>query len=352
MSVEIRQGDVLARLREIPDGSVNCCVTSPPYWGLRDYGVKGQIGLEATPEAFVARMVEVFREVRRVLRPDGTCWINIGDSYAGSCMTGGTRSINGQGQKLESMFRRSFTKNKLASNRDGTGKVSGLKAKDLVGIPWRVAFALQADGWWLRSEIIWHKPNPMPESVTDRPTKAHEQIFLMTKSAHYAYDAAAIAEAAAGRPALTGGPYCPPGQHPHANARPSVLKGGFKGKTEAMAATGQNAFRAVTMTRNKRTVWTITPKPYKEAHFATFPIELPETCILAGCPPGGLVLDPFSGAATTGLAAIKHGRDFIGIELSAKYCRMAAKRLEQAISGARDAAASRCKQIKVLRKAA
>lgn len=267
----------------MPDESVNCCVTSPPYWGLRDYGADGQIGMEQTPEEYVQHITEVFREVRRVIREDGTLWLNLGDSYAND------------------------------NNRKRVGRekrVSGLKPKDLVGIPWRVAFALQADGWYLRSDIIWHKLNPMPESVTDRPTKGHEYVFLMAKSGRYYYDAAAIAEPC----------------------------GGFNGSTfttgktaearQGLAAIGQGE-RTEPTERNKRTVWSIATHPFPEAHFAVYPPSLIEPCILAGSPKGGVVLDPFAGSGTTGMVALRHGRSFIGVELNPTYCEMARRRITE-----------------------
>lgn len=457
MSTRILVGDCLDVLKTLDDGSVQCCVTSPPYWGLRDYGHGEQLGLEATPEEYVANMVEVFREVRRVLREDGTLWLNLGDSYAGSrCGNpGGSGSSDGGVGRGDAP----------AFDRLG----AGLKPKDLVGIPWAVAKALQApyyagrikderdrvwlaamldaegcfyihrrkagqhagggyvrksdsfspgievsntsraivdrcievvgrgsistqskgrnqtlyrwhirsqeardliaevyphlvgkrheariahgcptsgdnaaaahaalkaihggsasdvdfdapaslfeQGWYLRQDIIWRKPNPMPESVRDRCTKAHEYVFLLTKSARYHYDADAVAEDAV----------C--GANGSSQVRPSAPKGSFAGKTEAMASTGQNAFRAVVDTRNRRSVWSITTKPYSEAHFATFPPELPEVCILAGCPEGGTVLDPFGGAGTTGLVASRLKRNAILIELNPEYAKLAERRI-------------------------
>lgn len=300
MSVRILVGDALARLRGMPDESVHCCVTSPPYFGLRDYGVDGQIGLEESPEAFVARLVEVFAEVRRVLRADGTCWVNLGDSYANDGKWGGATSgkhvsgLHGQGGV-------------------GRGKrFTGLKPKDLVGIPWRVAFALQADGWWLRSDIIWGKPNPMPESVTDRPTKAHEYVFLLTKSARYWYDAGAIAE---------------PGAEPDRVRRGEA----FGGKNGASVRHGaQSVITGSISTRNARSVWTIAIQPFPGSHFATMPPSLAERCILAGCPSGGTVLDPFGGAGTTGLVADRLQRDAVLIELNPGYARMAERRIRDA----------------------
>jgi len=317
MSVRIINADVLAGLAKLADESVHCVVTSPPYWGLRDYGVEGQIGLEATPAEFVARMVEVFREVRRVLRRDGTCWINMGDSYASVLKgTGGIGkstlgpASGGHGMTPDAVVR-SQDRQMMVQRRFDIA-TSGLKSKDLIGIPWRVAFALQADGWWLRSDIIWSKPNPMPESVTDRPTKAHEYIFMITKSERYFYDAEAIAETAihAGEVKKTNGS--------------DGMAGGYDGHR-----TRDGFKRGVTVkeTRNKRTVWTIPSAPFPEAHFATFPPELPEICIKAGCPVGGTVLDPFGGAGTTGLVADRLQRNAILIELNPEYVAMAERRI-------------------------
>jgi DNA modification methylase len=298
-------GDVRERLAELPDASVQCCVTSPPYWGLRDYGIDSQLGLEPTPDAYVASMVAVFREVRRVLREDGTLWLNVGDSYASS---GGERTYG--------------------SSDGGTGRgpgtkrhdvpTSGLKPKDLVGIPWRVAFALQADGWYLRSDIIWNKPNPMPESVTDRPTKSHEYVFLLTKSARYFYDAKAIREE--GKDWTTGGPGVGIKETQHygvGNGGNAGLKG-----IAARYKTGEQAAG-----RNCRSVWTITTQTYPDAHFATFPEALPERCITAGTKLGDTVLDPFTGSGTTGQVAVQLGRSFVGIELNAAYADLARTRI-------------------------
>jgi DNA modification methylase len=253
-SLEILCGDSLTELRKLPTESVHCCVTSPPYWGLRDYSANGQLGLEKTPEQYVAKMVEIFREVRRVLRKDGTLWLNLGDSYAGG--GGGPKPSNIGGDC-----------NKTAFSPSGCGG-DGLKPKDLVGIPWRVAFALQADGWYLRSDIIWSKPNPMPESVTDRPTKAHEYLFLLTKSPRYFYDAEAIKEAPS-QQSVEWNKY----QHPRADDSPHSLQG-----------SSQNNGRIQTKEsgRNKRSVWTVATAPYPEAHFATYPPDLIKPCILAG----------------------------------------------------------------------
>lgn len=299
-------GDCIESMRGLPDASVNCCVTSPPYFGLRDYGVEGQIGLEDTPDAFVARLVDVFREVRRVLRDDGTLWLNLGDSYA---RTGGTDRRVSDTAKVGS------TRNTLTQMSDRTGKAPvGLKDKDLIGIPWRVAFALQADGWYLRQDIIWHKPNPMPESVRDRCTKAHEYVFLLSKGPRYYFDSEAIKEPVAessvarlSQPTLA--------QQVGSTRVPGKTNGNMK-------AVGNGE------TRNRRSVWTVTTKPFKGAHFATFPPDLIEPCILAGCPPGGTVLDPFGGSGTTAGVAIKHGRNAILCELNPEYAALVNARVD------------------------
>jgi DNA modification methylase len=368
-------GDCLEGLRTLPDASVHCCVTSPPYWGLRDYGHDGQIGLEATPEAYVARMVEVFREVRRVLRDDGTLWLNLGDSYHN------LRTHNNGGAPTNTVH--------VGGSRDGTegfGRTNrnrrqqGLKEKDLVGTPWRVAFALQADGWWLRQDIIWHKPNPMPESVRDRCTKAHEYVFLLTKSQRYFYDAEAVKEQSA-RPELIGKT-----RNMRKNGADSTLRN--DSGREAIPYCDPSG-------RNRRSVWTITTKPYSGAHFAVMPPDLVEPCIKAGCPeqccpvcgtgwervtqrdrsptrPGkvtkatgdslvdgnrdpqrhitavstlgwapacgcgaaettpGIVLDPFAGSGTTLAVAAELGRSAIGCELNPEYIALAERRIKDA----------------------
>jgi DNA modification methylase len=380
----ILEGDCREVLRTLPAESAQACITSPPYWGLRDYGHAGQLGLEQTPEEYVSRMMEVFRDVRRVLRPDGTLWLNLGDSYAAT--TKGSDGLNGtigngagQGTNAGSLY--------APRRLDLTG---GLKPKDLVGIPWRVAFALQADGWWLRSDIVWAKPNPMPESVTDRPTKAHEYLFLLAKSERYFYDADAVKEAAntAGLRNLGFGP------------ERAIAMGRLPSVNEATG--GRDAIRP--SFRNRRSVWTISTKPFSGAHFAVMPWDLVEPCILAGTserggcakcgapwerevervggPPRGdhrknghdmdcktahptgtvagsalseiyrkhgyavrtttgwkpscscgagpvpqLVLDPFAGSGTVGMVARRHGREFIGIELNPVYAAMARERI-------------------------
>jgi DNA modification methylase len=327
------------------------CVTSPPYFGLRDYGVIGQLGLEKTPQLYVDAMVGVFAEVKRVLRDDGTLWLNIGDSYAGSWGNYG-------GQNRGNGTQRSITKGSSAPNPayDGlekylpaTANVQGCKPKDMIGIPWMLAFALRADGWYLRSDIIWHKPNPMPESVTDRPTKSHEYLFLLTKSPTYYYDADAIAE-----DSITDDPRRPYGslgsweldgrpveQRP--NGQPRKERPTWQERKTAGATAGnigasdtyQNGVHGeglshdlgIGQTRNKRSVWTVSTQRYRDAHFATFPPKLIEPCILAGSAKGDTVLDPFGGAGTTGLVADRLGRNALLIELNPKYAEMARRRI-------------------------
>lgn len=265
-------GDNRQSLRRLPEKSVQVVVTSPPYWGLRDYGAEGQIGLEQSPDAYVEELCQVFDEVWRVLKDDGTVWLNLGDSYASMRDSKVTPDSlrNGDGTKVA----------QGAANRNPKVlKEAGLKHKDLVGIPWRVAFALQARGWYLRSDIIWSKPNPMPESVRDRPTKSHEHIFLLTKNYKYYYDSEAIKE------------------------------------------------EAVDGLKNKRDVWLIQTKPFKGAHFAVYPPELVEPCVLAGSRIGDIVLDPFSGSGTTGVVAINNGRTYIGLELNPDYAQLSVDRI-------------------------
>lgn len=358
----VHVGDCLELLRAMPERSVNCCVTSPPYWGLRDYGtarwdggdaecdhlagplastkstlqgytgptvklavggmpyrhqcgkcgavrIDNQLGLEPTPEAYVAKMVEVFREVRRVLRDDATLWLNLGDSYANPPSGQAQRAINGQG--------RDYGRGGFAKSVAHVGKLRhsippGLKHKDLVGIPWRVAFALQSDGWWLRQDIIWAKPNPMPESVTDRCTKAHEYVFLMAKSERYFYDADAVKEAAETKPHGPG--YVTFDENSLRNDRIP----GNEANHRTWGADGK---------RNRRSVWQISTRPYKGAHFATFPPALIEPCIKAGCPVGGTVLDPFGGSGTTGRVANDLGRNAVLCELNPKYVDLIRERL-------------------------
>lgn len=311
--------DVIEGLLRLPSESVHCCVTSPPYFGLRDYGAAGQIGLEKTPEAFIQKMIGTFREVKRVLRNDGTCWINLGDSY--NAYNANRGPAKGENKRHHEIM--------PAADRGLTCK--GLKNKDLLGIPWMVAFALRADGWYLRQEIIWSKTNPMPESVRDRCTKSHETIFLMTKSPRYFFDNEAIKEPSIYKrpPAVPVGWDTGTGSHRSLKGRyrNPAPRGSFNGKTEAMSGTGQNAFRAIVETRNKRSVWTVSTKPYKGAHFATFPPALITPMILAGSPRGGVVLDPFSGSGTTGEVAIANGREYIGIDLNKEYEHLARERI-------------------------
>ena len=300
------QGDALAVLREMPECSVQTCVTSPPYWGLRDYGVAGQLGLERTPEEYTAKMVEVFREVRRVLRDDGTLWLNLGDSYAATTKgTGGIKSLSGGG----ALRPNGRSQPQMEPVRMNYGELP-IKPKDLVGIPWRVAFALQADGWYLRSDIIWAKPNPMPESVTDRPTKAHEYLFLLSKKQTYYYDAEAIKEKSSG---LTGGRFGDGGEEV-----------GRLRQDAGRERPEDDGFR------NRRTVWTVPTAPCAEAHFATFPPALITPCILAGAPEGGVVLDLFLGAGTTALTALSLDRKAIGIELNPEYMDICVRRISEA----------------------
>ena len=356
-NIEIIQGDCLERLKELPDESVDCCITSPPYWGLRDYqtatweggdadcdhkkpidkaklhastglnvakdpekmqseigsmhshgykdicgkcGAKRidqQLGLEKTPEKYVSKMVEVFREVRRVLKKDGTLWLNLGDSYSANQSTTG-----GYSDKSTLVgFTGEHTKGRQMNRAERARKIiSGLKPKDLVGIPWLVAFALRQDGWYLRQDIIWHKPNPMPESVRDRCTKAHEYIFLLSKSQKYYCDMEAIKEEADTKPHSFGWK-----DTPHEQGIRQVNRADIIASPDGK--------------RNKRSVWTVTTKPFSGAHFATFPEDLIEPCVKAGCPEGGTILDPFFGAGTTGVVAEKWGRNCIGIELNETY---------------------------------
>lgn len=311
--MQIITGEALKKLRQLPDCCCSTCVTSPPYYGLRDYGTDGQIGLEETPEQYIERLVAIFREVRRVLKDDGTLWVNIGDSYAAS----------GKGR-----IRR-------------TCEGNGLKRKDLIGIPWLLAFALRADGWHLRADIIWQKPNAMPESVKDRPTRAHEYIFLLSRSARYYYNAEAVKEPAVGfynaAPAGSKGTGKPNARR-RGNSR--TFRGGGAYTHDRAAENSASVEREShglvpneTGKRNRRTVWTVATRPYKGAHFATFPEELVRPCILAGSRPGDIVLDPFCGSGTTGAVAAQEGRDFIGIEINPDYCEMSRQRIRESQKG-------------------
>jgi len=301
-------GDSLEVLKTFPDESINCCVTSPPYWGLRDYNVKEQLGLEKTPEEYVENMVKVFREVKRVLKDDGTLWLNLGDSYNGSGKAG---------NKNNTYFKKHTEFGKPATHKDKIGNptnVKTLKSKDLIGIPWMVAFALRADGWYLRQDIIWHKPNPMPESVTDRCTKAHEYIFLLSKSSKYYYDYKAISEKSKWF------------EKDHRSADGYTVSDRMEGSQYQCQRQGVYNEDGLA---NKRSVWKINTKAYREAHFATFPEKLIWDCVKAGCPENGIVLDPFMGAGTTGLVARKLDRNYVGIELNPKYIEIANKRIKK-----------------------
>jgi len=303
-----------ARSLPLHDGCVQCCVTSPPYFGLRDYGVTGQIGLESSPDAYVTQLVAVFREVRRVLRDDGTLWLNLGDSYTGSGKggnpDGGKQATKRGSQTVGVLYGKIGETARQAAVTNVTRKTFDLGGKQLLGIPWRVAFALQADGWWLRSDIVWSKRNGMPESVTDRPTRSHEYLFLLAKSERYYYDAAAIQEQGdipAGTRAAKGG-----------NVR-SALKDVNGRPPEYWEYTG---------TRNRRSVWHLATVPYAGAHFAVMPEKLVEPCVLAGSRPSDLVLDPFLGSGTVGRVATSLGRRFVGCDLNADYLQLAQQRTQ------------------------
>lgn len=341
----------LETMAKMPDGFIDCCVTSPPYWGLRDYGVKGQIGLEETPAEFVAKLVEIFTEVRRVLKPDGSLWMNLGDSYFNSQ----NNNRNGIGSdSLDGPERTHVARGggEYKTQKRNSGEWN-LKPKDLCGMPWRVAFALQEAGWYLRQDIIWHKPNPMPESVRDRCTKSHEYIFLLTKSGKYFYDVDAIRQPHAEKTKTTWGTSFGSGKDygdgtglvAAENWANSVSVHRPKMKMPDGWDTGagghgsyhrdgreKGSYREIDpedlVGVNKRSVWTVATQSFPEAHFATFPEKLIEPCILAGSRPGGIIYDPFSGAGTTALVAHKLGRNWIGSELNPEYVEIANKRLE------------------------
>lgn len=296
----ILHGDSLEMLKTIPGSTADCCITSPPYYGLRDYGVDGQIGLEETPEEYVQKLVAVFREVKRVLRDDGILWVNIGDSYNGS---GGNHKST---HKNDSGFQGA-----MGEKCGGRGNhLNSCKPKDLIGIPWMLAFALRADGWYLRQDIIWAKNNPMPESVKDRCTKSHEYIFLLSKSRKYYYNYKAIQE-----PTTT--------YDSNIRNRDIGKMNNTPGRSH-MNGLKHNMYKV----RNKRDVWSVPVRPFKDAHFATFPEELIKPCVLAGSRENGIVLDPFFGSGTTGVVATRFNRDFIGIELNSDYIDIAKRRLE------------------------
>lgn len=312
----LHHGDALDVLHRMESGSVDCIVTSPPYYGLRDYGVDGQLGAEDSPAEYVARMVALFREARRVLADDGTLWLNLGDSYSfGSTPLHNTNTPN---KNRDGSADR--TNESIGAALKPRKQNSGLPAKNLLGIPWRVAFALQDDGWILRNDIIWHKPNAMPESVTDRLSGRHEHLFLFSKSKRYWFDLDPIRE----------------NQSPESIARRQ--RGDWRGKDGWADAYHGNpprglarqSERNIEVGRNPGDVWSVPTQPFAGAHFAVFPLALPERCILAGCQPGGTVLDPFSGSGTTGLAAAKHGRRYVGIDLNADYLDLSLRtRLQQ-----------------------
>lgn len=297
MGIKVYVGNVLDRLKDIPEKSINTVITSPPYWGLRDYGEGGQLGLEETPEEFAENLVKVFREVKRVLRDDGTVWLNLGDSYS----SGGRTTTTNQSLRGDKNY--GVTRPKPNKN---------IKPKDLIGIPWRVAFALQQDGWYLRQDIIWHKPNPMPESVKDRCTKAHEYIFLLSKNVKYYFDNEAIKEDA---------------KYPQGPNSPKNIKKGV-GNFGMDTREGLSKIGALSK-KNKRSVWTVTTKPFKDAHFATYPKDLIEPCILAGCPEGGTVLDPFGGSGTTCIVSEENKRNSIMVELNPDYVEIAKNRIHK-----------------------
>lgn len=337
-------GDCLQSMKGMDEKSVNCCVTSPPYFGLRDYGVDGQMGLEATPQEFVAALVTVMREVKRVLRDDGTLWLNLGDSYC-STAPGTKNAPQSKGSNVNP--------EQWANARPKTPP--GLKPKDLIGIPWRVAFALQADGWYLRQDIIWQKPNPMPESVTDRCTKSHEYVFLLSKSPRYYFDHVAIKEPVTAStvarlsqnieaqrgsdrvPGKTNGPMKAVGgsraKRNNFRRDNSKREQAIPGQAVGTHRPGREDSSYDLQTRNRRSVWTIATRPFKGAHFATFPPALIEPCIMAGCPVGGVVLDPFGGSGTTAGVAMAHGRNAVLCEINPEYADMMPARIESVIAG-------------------
>lgn len=299
---KIYHGNTLDILKTFDDNSIDCCITSPPYWALRDYEVDSQLGHEPTPDEYVNNITSVFNEVKRVLKKEGTLWLNIGDTYCGT---------GHKNNKVDKKYPKGRTGQSIAINN----KIDGLKSKDLVGIPWKVAFALQQSGWYLRSDIIWQKPNVMPESVKDRPTKQHEYIFLLSKSPKYYYDYQSILE-------------------PLSEDSSDRYKYSFGGKKNIHLKNTDNpravvGERKITKGRNKRTVWTVNTKPFKGQHFAVYPEQLIVPCVLAGCPKGGIVLDPFFGSGTTGIVALKNERNYIGIELNEEYIKIQNDRLNQ-----------------------
>lgn len=354
---EIILGNALEVLKTLPDRSINCCITSPPYWALRNYGIEGQIGQEASPELYVQSLVEVFKEVYRVLRDDGTLWLNLGDTYyGGKGSNGASRAYN---QNAKVINKKALISTYPGETRPNDRKLEGYKPKDLIGIPWMVAFALRSCGWYLRQDNIWHKPNPMPESVTDRCTKAHEYFFLFSKSRKYYYDHEAVRKPLADATVLRlsqqlekqNGSETPGKGNgamkavgPGKKVRKGVdVRGGNQGSEHgipAMALHGQglkdhsgyfdgDGNLIGDGKANKKSVWTYATKPLKEEHFAAYPEELIEDPILAGCPEGGCVIDPFFGSGTTGRVAKKKGRHFIGIEINPQYIKIANKLLHK-----------------------
>ena len=328
----ICHGDCREILKTIESGTINCCITSPPYYGLRDYGVDGQIGLEETPEQYIDQLAGVFDEIKRVLRDDGTLWLNIGDSYAGNGLRGGAAY-----PENAKKWKQGTNTGTLALKTAVKFKSNEIKPKDMIGIPWMLAFELRRRGWYLRQDIIWAKPNPMPESVTDRCTKSHEYIFLLSKSPHYYFDAEAIAEPVADSTTRRLA-------RDIENQNGSVAYGRTNGNMKAVlpryggkkyTENPESFFRTKSgniyeyrAKRNKRDVWTVSTKPYKGAHFATFPEDLIEPCVLSGCPSDGTVIDPFAGTSTTGVVCKRFGREFVGIEINKEYCIMGAERMQ------------------------
>lgn len=319
MTYQLISADAVSGLRQLPERSVQCIVTSPPYFGLRDYGNAGQIGLEPSPTEYINRLVAVFQAARRVLADDGTLWVNLGDSYIG----GKGKSGSAGPEKQEARHADGRSINRAYQTLGGGGimrpaddramlRADGIKPKDLMGIPWRVAFALQADGWYLRQDIIWHKPNPMPESVRDRCTKSHEYLFLLTKRPHYYYNAAAIAEPSVDAESYTG-----------KRARTGGKRLGIELVKQGLTERAAEYVGKTYPTRNKRSVWRVTTSRFKGAHFATFPPALITPCVLAGSRDGDIVLDPFSGSGTTGVVALSHGRRYIGIDINPSYNALA-----------------------------
>jgi DNA modification methylase len=335
LQARVLVGDAVSRLAELPDGSVRTCVTSPPYWGLRDYGNDGQLGLEPTPQEFVENLCRVFDEVWRVLADDGTCWVNLGDSYFPH---GGSRgNKTPAGDTLRGRDNEYQPAPKLSPGD------ANLKQKDLVGVPWRFAFAMQDRGWYLRQDIIWAKPNPMPESVTDRCTKAHEYIFLLTKNPRYYFDNEAIREPLAASSvsrlaqdveSQVGSARANGGAKTNGNMKavgPRFGGNKYGDSDDPKHATKSGNVYEPSGKRNKRSVWNVSTRSYKEAHFAVYPPELITPCILAGSAEGDIVLDPFSGSGTTGEVALTHGRNYVGVELNPEYAALSEKRITNAI---------------------